>query len=375
MGAAALEAARAAGRPARWSPRRPPRWPWARPRRARSSAAREHRDEALEQVDRLSDAELAPRLEALYYLGWAENYLERYDDAIAPRRPRPRHRPRHRPGAAAGADDAGQGLPVRDAGPAGRGARAVRGRGRVRAPVGQPALPVLGAVRAGLRALPPGRPGRAIAACEESARVGGRMAGGTMPAAGGGPGWVLASALFEAGELERGFAYHARARRRGARATRSRSSAATTGSRWRWRELARGRLEEAEEYVRRAEELAATLDLTCPRRWRRARARRCCWPPGDAARRRRPRRPRPPRRAAAGARLQAASPTALRGPGAGGRRRARGGRRRCCARPSASWTRAARTASATRCGASCASSARAPSRAARRPAGTPAWRR
>ena len=44
--------------------------------------AREHRDTALEQVERLSDAELAPRLEALYYLGWAENYLERYDDAI-----------------------------------------------------------------------------------------------------------------------------------------------------------------------------------------------------------------------------------------------------------------------------------------------------
>ena len=46
-------------------------------------AAREHRDVALEQVERLSDAELAPRLEALYYLGWAENYLERYDDAVA----------------------------------------------------------------------------------------------------------------------------------------------------------------------------------------------------------------------------------------------------------------------------------------------------
>ena len=30
-----------------------------------------------------SDAELAPRLEALYYLGWAENYLEHYDEAIA----------------------------------------------------------------------------------------------------------------------------------------------------------------------------------------------------------------------------------------------------------------------------------------------------
>ena len=54
--------------------------------------------------------------------------LRRRDRA---RRPRPGHRPRDRPGTAAGPDDAGQGLPVRDAGPAGRGARAVRGRGRV----------------------------------------------------------------------------------------------------------------------------------------------------------------------------------------------------------------------------------------------------
>src|SRR4051794_520468 len=45
--------------------------------------AREHRTEALEQIDRLSDAELAPRLEALCYLGWAENYLEHFDDAIS----------------------------------------------------------------------------------------------------------------------------------------------------------------------------------------------------------------------------------------------------------------------------------------------------
>ena len=49
----------------------------------RSADAREHRDEAAARIERLSDAELAPRLEALYYLGWAENYIERYDDAIA----------------------------------------------------------------------------------------------------------------------------------------------------------------------------------------------------------------------------------------------------------------------------------------------------
>ena len=45
--------------------------------------AREHRAEALAVVDELSDAELAPRLEALFYLGWAENYLEHFDEAIA----------------------------------------------------------------------------------------------------------------------------------------------------------------------------------------------------------------------------------------------------------------------------------------------------
>ncbi len=39
----------------------------------------------------------------------------------------------------------------------------------------------------------------ATAACEESLRVGGRLTGGTMPSAGGGPGWALAVCRFEAG--------------------------------------------------------------------------------------------------------------------------------------------------------------------------------
>src|SRR4029077_12916226 len=40
-------------------------------------------EEALKQIERLSDDQLARRLDTFYYLGWAENYLERYDDAIA----------------------------------------------------------------------------------------------------------------------------------------------------------------------------------------------------------------------------------------------------------------------------------------------------
>jgi hypothetical protein len=47
------------------------------------AAAREHRAAALAEIDRLSDAQLAPHLEALFYLGWAENYLEHWDAALA----------------------------------------------------------------------------------------------------------------------------------------------------------------------------------------------------------------------------------------------------------------------------------------------------
>ena len=57
--------------------------------------------------------------------------------------------------------------------------RAVRGGRRGGAPLGEPALPVLGAVRARRsRTTTPATSTRAIAAGEESARVGGRLAGG-----------------------------------------------------------------------------------------------------------------------------------------------------------------------------------------------------
>ncbi len=140
----------------------------------RIDEARVHHEEAL-AVDGLSDDELAPRLEALYYLGWAENYLERYDEAIA-------HVDRGigiaratGRGAPAGADDAGEGLPAGDSGPAGGGARGVRAGGGVRPAVGQPPLPVLGAVRARLGPLLPGRP-----ACRRG-RARGEQPGGRTP--------------------------------------------------------------------------------------------------------------------------------------------------------------------------------------------------
>ena len=45
----------------------------------------------------------------------------------------------------------------------------------------------------------------ALDVLEESGRVGGLLAGATMPAGSGGPGWPLAATLFELGEVERGF--------------------------------------------------------------------------------------------------------------------------------------------------------------------------
>ena len=171
----------------------------------RIDAARKHRAVALEQIDRVSDAELAPRLEALYYLGWADNYLEHYDEAIA---------------------HADRGIEI---------ARAT-GEGRLLVPlmlVKPYALEMNGglaqalelceaAVEGARLATNPhylfwalfelgwahyylGNLERAVEACEESARVGGRLTGGTMPAASGGPGWPLAATLFELGDLDRGF--------------------------------------------------------------------------------------------------------------------------------------------------------------------------
>ena len=48
-----------------------------------TARARARREEARSEIDRLSDAELAPRLEAVLYLAWAENYLEYFDDSGA----------------------------------------------------------------------------------------------------------------------------------------------------------------------------------------------------------------------------------------------------------------------------------------------------
>jgi ATP/maltotriose-dependent transcriptional regulator MalT len=151
----------------------------------------------------MNDSELAARLETLYYLGWAESYLEHYDEAIA---------------------HAERGVAI---------ARAM-GEGRLLVPLmllrGYP-LEIQGRLAeanencetavevARLSANPhflfwalfelawacyfAGDLDGTVAAGEESVRVGGRLSRGTMPSAGGGADWALALVRFELGEPER----------------------------------------------------------------------------------------------------------------------------------------------------------------------------
>jgi DNA-binding CsgD family transcriptional regulator len=225
--------------------------------------ARERRAEAIELLERLSDAELAPRLETLYYLGWAENYLEHYDDAVA-----------HVDRGIAIARAAGEGrllVPM----------MLVKGytfemQGRV-----EEAIALCeAAVEAGRLSASPhelfwalfelayawyfaGDLEAAIAAAEESARVGGRLTGGTMPAGGGGPGWVLAMSLFEAGEVARAYeVMHSLG-------SDDLPHKIPVEKCFDWEvlalvELARGDTSAADRYVRRTEAHAAALGLRLP---------------------------------------------------------------------------------------------------------------
>src|SRR5205085_5958901 len=48
----------------------------------RAEEAEPYVEEARSLLHDLEDAELATRLEASFYLGWAEHFMERFDDAI-----------------------------------------------------------------------------------------------------------------------------------------------------------------------------------------------------------------------------------------------------------------------------------------------------
>lgn len=165
--------------------------------------AHAHRRETLEQIERMSETELSQRLETLYFLAWAEVYLELFDIGIA---------------------RADQGIAIARATGEGRllvplmlsrGA-AMEMTGRLRDCIamcesaveisrlsGNPHYLFWSLFELAWANYFAGEVDAAIVAGEESLKVGGRLLGGTMPGGGGGPGWVLAVSHFEAGDLKR----------------------------------------------------------------------------------------------------------------------------------------------------------------------------
>ena len=228
-----------------------------------SAEAREHREEALEQIERLSDAALAPRLEALYYLGWAENYLERYDDAIA-------HAQRGI--AIARASDQGrllvpmmlvQGYPFEMQGRMPEAIAMCETAVEVARLAANPHYLFWALFELGWARYYAGHLEAATAACEESLHVGGRLTGGTMPSAGGGPGWALAVCRFEAGNPA---AMLQTMRELG---DEDLGWAIPVEVCFNWEilalaEIALGRLDAADAYATRAQRDAAGLDLHLP---------------------------------------------------------------------------------------------------------------
>lgn len=226
--------------------------------------AGELRLEARDEVDGLSDAELAPRLEALYHLAWAETYLERYEDAVA-----------HAERGIAIARAFGEGRLLVPLSLARNFPFEMQGRLREAMALCEAALEA-----AQLSASPhelyralfelgwtryyAGDLDGALAAHEESSRVDPRLAGGTIPNGGGGPGWGLGVAWLESGEVER--ARELLLQLGGEDVARTMPVERCFD----WEsltlvELAAGDVEAAESYARRAEEDAAQLGLSLPR--------------------------------------------------------------------------------------------------------------
>ncbi len=230
----------------------------------RIAAAREHRAEAEAIIDRLPDEELVDQIDALYHLGWAENYLEHYEAALA-------HVERMI--AIVRRSDGARPLvpmmlvkcyPLETLGRLGEAAELCE--------LAVEATQLDDATHFRAWALFErawahyylGDLGATIAAAEESIRISERKVGGTGPSAGVGPAWVLACALIESGE-------HVRARELLRPLVGDDIDGAMPVERsFFWEALALaeaqgGDRELAEGYVGRAEREAAATDLAIPR--------------------------------------------------------------------------------------------------------------
>jgi ATP/maltotriose-dependent transcriptional regulator MalT len=230
---------------------------------ARVQAAREHRAEALEQIGRMDDAELAAHLDTLYYLGWAENYLEHYDEAIA-----------HAERGVAIARATGEGrllvplmllrgYPFEMQGRLAEANEMCETAVEIARVSANPHFLFWALFELAWARYFAGDLDGAIAAGEESVRVGGLLSGGTMPSAGGGAGWALAVARFELGELE-----EARRLMRDVGGEQLEDWIAVERH-FNWEniallELALGNRAAADEIARRSELSAARIDLRLP---------------------------------------------------------------------------------------------------------------
>jgi predicted ATPase/DNA-binding CsgD family transcriptional regulator len=225
--------------------------------------ALQHREEAFTEVDRLSDAELAPHLEAVYHLAWAETYLEYYDDSAA-----------HIDRGILIARMFGEGqllvpLTLARNFPFEMQGRLAEARECCEAALEAARLSASphelyrALFELGWTLYYAGDLDGAIAAHEESSRVDPRLAGATIPNGGGGPGWGLGVALFEAGEVERGRTLLLElggedvARTMPVERCYDLESLALV-------ELAVGNIDAAAEYAQNAEAVAARLGLRLP---------------------------------------------------------------------------------------------------------------
>ena len=229
----------------------------------RIALARELREEARAEVDRLTDAELAPRVEALYYLGWAETYLERYDEAVA-------HFERGMEITRATGDGRllvpmllGKNYPFEMQGRLAEATECCQQALEAARLAASPHELYRALFELGWTLYFAGDLDGAIAAFEESLQFDRRLAGGTIPNGGGGPGWGLGVAWFDAGEVERG--------RKSLLELVGEDVARTMPVErcFDWEsltlvELAAGHTEAADAYARRAEEDAAQLGLQLP---------------------------------------------------------------------------------------------------------------
>ena len=225
--------------------------------------ADEHRREARDEVEALSDAELAPRLEALYHLAWAETYLEHYADAVA-----------HAERGIAIARAFGQGRLLVPLSLARNFPFEMQGRLHDAIELCESALEAArlsasahelyrALFELGWTRYYAGDLDGALAAHEESARVDPRLAGGTIPNGGGGPGWGLGVAWLESGEIERGRAMLLELGGENV----ARTMPVERCFDWEsltLAELAVGDVDAADRYARRAEQESAQLALKLP---------------------------------------------------------------------------------------------------------------